>query len=249
MAKLAYRADLEYNEVSNNVVLGSACDTPSRTHLDWRYVMDTIPQDNTPRKQCSACKGFFPATPEYFYRRSNRPSGLSSQCKGCKNQWFKEYNRTHYEQRKAQSLKYRQENHEKYKQSQAAYRQSHPEQRHAAQKTWAQKHVQERNSYHKRPDMYAKKLVYNQNRRARRLVVPGSHTPEQSKAQYDRQKGKCYWCKQKIAWGKHHEDHIISLTREGSSNDISNIVITCAPCNIRKQAKMPHEWHEGGRLL
>lgn len=48
--------------------------------------MTTIPQDNTPRKQCTGpCGQFLPATTEYFHRDRHNSDGLYSQCKGCKN--------------------------------------------------------------------------------------------------------------------------------------------------------------------
>jgi len=80
--------------------------------------------------------------------------------------------------------------------------------------------------------------------------APGSHTIEDVKRQYDRQKGKCYYCGKKLGTGKnaYHVDHIIPLSR-GGSNDISNLVIACPQCNVSKQDKLLHEWLEGGRLL
>lgn len=32
-----------YNEGTKMIMSGGACDTPDRTHLDWRYVMNTVP--------------------------------------------------------------------------------------------------------------------------------------------------------------------------------------------------------------
>lgn len=43
---------------------------------------DTIPQD-TPQKQCSKCKQFFPATPQFFTRDKTKPGGWYSSCKNC----------------------------------------------------------------------------------------------------------------------------------------------------------------------
>jgi 5-methylcytosine-specific restriction endonuclease McrA len=44
---------------------------------------DTIPQDDIPRKQCSACLNTFLATPEFFFRSKRGMYGLRSICKQC----------------------------------------------------------------------------------------------------------------------------------------------------------------------
>lgn len=84
-------------------------------------------------------------------------------------------------------------------------------------------------------------------RRARKCNAQGSHTADDVKRQYEAQKGKCYYCKQKV--GKdYHADHAIPLSRGGSDGP-ENIVVTCPTCNLRKRNKLPHEWMQGGRLL
>lgn len=103
--------------------------------------------------------------------------------------------------------------------------------------------------YRSQPENQDRGRVYVLNRIARKKAVPGYHTVQQSREQYERQKGKCYWCGQKLTWGKHHEDHIVPLSREGSSNDISNIVVTHPHCNMSRGNKLPHEAYEFGRLL
>lgn len=39
--------------------------------------------NDTPLQRCSKCSRALPATPEYFSRRNNRPSGFNSWCKEC----------------------------------------------------------------------------------------------------------------------------------------------------------------------
>ena len=54
------------------------------------------------------------------------------------------------------------------------------------------------------------------------------------------QKGKCAYyatCRKSIRNG-FHIDHILALSK-GGSNWIRNIQLTCASCNLSKQAKHP----------
>lgn len=94
---------------------------------------------------------------------------------------------------------------------------------------------------------------HTRNRRARRLSAQGSFTEQDVQQQYKRQGGKCYYCKTKFDKKRgragFHADHIVPLTREGSSNFPWNIVLSCPTCNLKKGNKLPHEWPEGNRLL
>lgn len=103
-------------------------------------------------------------------------------------------------------------------------------------------------SRYKLPETKARMSAIRHRRRARLKNATGSHTPEQLLEQYTRQKGKCYYCQKKVAWGQHHIDHVVPLSR-GGSNDISNLVATCPHCNLSKHDKLPHEFFQGGRLL
>ena len=84
----------------------------------------------------------------------------------------------------------------------------------------------------------------NNASRALRSVTGGSHTAADIAAQHARQKGRCYWCDEKVG-RRYHVDHIVPLAR-GGSNDPENLVISCRFCNLSRGAKLPHEW--GSRL-
>lgn len=84
-------------------------------------------------------------------------------------------------------------------------------------------------------------------RRARRLQAEGAYTIADTQAQYERQKGRCYWCNVKVG-NTYDVDHIVPLSR-GGTNWPENIVIACPSCNRSRGDKLPHEWPQGGRLL
>jgi 5-methylcytosine-specific restriction endonuclease McrA len=63
-----------------------------------------------------------------------------------------------------------------------------------------------------------------------------------------RQKKVCYWCGGKCA-EDFHVDHYVPLSK-GGPHELENLVIACAPCNLRKNAKDPLEFaQEVGRLF
>src|ERR1700693_4176525 len=59
-------------------------------------MQDSIPQDDTPLKQCLACHEWKPATPAYFIRAHRTLDGFRNPCKVCK----KEGRKCHVEEKR-----------------------------------------------------------------------------------------------------------------------------------------------------
>lgn len=58
----------------------------------------------------------------------------------------------------------------------------------------------------------------------------------------------CYWCNVECK-DNYHIDHYSPLAKDGL-HEISNLVIACPPCNMRKKAKDPFDFaNEVGRLF
>lgn len=182
-------------------------------------------------RKCTACDAVKPATTEYFDLRDAKRGTLHSECKPCKaKRWQRDlakkpgYWCEHYEN-----------NIEYHRERVKRYNHEHAEER--------KQHRREYDRLH--PEVYR---AYNAKRRSRRKGVGGKYTKDDVIDQHKRQKGKCYYCHVKVG-NKYHVDHIVPLTRDGSSNDKWNIVIACSSCNSSKSNKLLHEWHAGGRLL
>jgi 5-methylcytosine-specific restriction endonuclease McrA len=54
---------------------------------------------------------------------------------------------------------------------------------------------------------------------------------------YERDQGKCYMCQQSISLDIAELDHLIPVSKGGSS-DPSNIALSCRPCNRRRGANL-----------
>lgn len=51
----------------------------------------------------------------------------------------------------------------------------------------------------------------------------------------------CYWCKETFSPRQCHADHVMPLSR-GGKHELSNLVIACSTCNLRKSATLPDVW-------
>lgn len=135
------------------------------------------------------------------------------------------------------------------KDSNQRYRQKHPAKVYAATRAWLllnpEKNSQYQSDWVKRNPEAVRS--FQQNRRARKLAVEGTHTGDEVKDLFHKQKGRCAYCTSSIKKG-YHEDHHVSL-KDGGTNWISNIRLTCGPCNHRKSSTDPLEFaRKNGRL-
>jgi hypothetical protein len=88
--------------------------------------------------------------------------------------------------------------------------------------------------------------VYNHNRNAAKRENGGTFTFKELNEQFERQEGFCYYCGEllyKSFDSSVHIDHMTPISR-GGSNDISNIALSCATCNLKKHAKTAEEFME-----
>ena len=82
------------------------------------------------------------------------------------------------------------------------------------------------------------------NRSARKRGATGGYTLKDIADLFDRQRGKCAACKDRITKTgstKYHIDHVIPLKR-GGSNWPDNLQLLCKPCNLKKGSMSPEEW-------
>ena len=218
-----------------------------------------------PSKRCTKCGVEYPATTEYFPKRSK--DVLRTECKKCRC----EYQHNHYIEHAedvCQRARHYYANHSKeVNERSRRYQIEHPEQRQEIQRRYYASHRESELERQKRyyTDHHEKKLErdrrYRTNhptiiraashrRRARKLSAGGTYSIADVRLQIKTQTDKrgrlhCHWCGKTIK-DKYHIDHVIPLSR-GGSNSPGNLVIACPKCNLSKSNKLLSEWND--RLL
>jgi hypothetical protein len=171
--------------------------------------------------------------------RANHP-GWNSKWAAMNPEYYREYRANHIEQARESDRKYRRTNMDKEREREKcnAWRKAHPERAKEFVKNWEKRNPE-------------KCSQYRRNRRARIARAEGKHSAKDISDLYERQGGKCAYCKailKKSGKNKFHCDHVVPLSR-GGSNDIGNITLACPTCNVRKKDKHPDDWAKENGLL
>ena len=114
----------------------------------------------------------------------------------------------------------------------------------------AEAHQRRMKDPEKRLDTLARYSEARHKRRANKKTnTINSATSKQIRELIKKSNGKCYWCGCSTKSKGHHIDHYTPLSK-GGSNEIHNLVVACAFCNISKGAKSPYVFaNKIGRLL
>lgn len=220
-------------------------------------------------KKCSVCGGAFPATFEYFYRRtrSNGRTYLSSKCKPCFKLDVREFREKNPDHVRAVNKRGREKNGHKHRTQKALrllFDDDHREQRRVKYRAWYEKNrdgallyrkayvLENRERVRESWRQYARDNRAAVTARSRRIKAArrgaeGAFSPSDIEGALKSQASRCYWCGADVSAG-HHIDHLIPIAR-GGSNFPSNIVISCPTCNVSRGSKMPEEFREYLRML
>lgn len=142
-------------------------------------------------------------------------------------EYRRKYNAEHAEERAEYNRKYRAEHPAELAEYKRKYRAEHPE----------EEAERDRKYHAEDPEEYA---ANSRNRRAREANATGTHSAADVRAQYERQRGICFWCPVKVG-DTYHVDHVVPLIL-GGSNGPENLVIACPTCNHKKHAKHPMDF-------
>jgi 5-methylcytosine-specific restriction endonuclease McrA len=187
-------------------------------------------------KQCRCCSNTLPSS--MFYRRQSNKDGLYSYCKACtdekgrawrnaKPNWTehkREYDRARVYRLSAEISA---QNKKRYKEQR--------KQKIASATEWAKANPE-------------RKRAIGQSYKHRRRSIERAGIGGRELAEWrSKQENVCYWCGDENA-SLYTVDHFYPLAK-GGGHEISNLVLSCKPCNLRKNAKDPYDFaKEIGRL-
>lgn len=185
-------------------------------------------------KKCTACGEIKAATADHWHLAAKGKYGLAARCRPCKLIEIARVNTpekkaAYYEANKVEIIASQQRR-------MSAERRESPARLRAYFAKWR---ADNRDAYR------AMMRVGSANRRARKSKAGGKCSTAEIEKMKVGQRGLCWWCQK--PYGRYHVDHRIPLAAGGGSG-ANNLVISCGPCNIRKNARMP--WQiDNPRLL
>ena len=229
-------------------------------------------------KICTKCNCEKPF--EEFYKNKNKKYGLESQCKECSKCKSKEYRESNIEYISLRNKEYVDKNKEKIAEYKKEYylenkekimKQSSEDKKWLSDdrkqyfkeymaknrdkfkkynKKYASKNknkIKEKNSkYFKSP---TGKVVSANSRHKRRAIEKSGDVTAKQLLELQQNAKNCYWCNTSLKNKVVHLDHYVALSR-GGLHTITNLVVACRECNLKKNAKDPFVFAlEKGRLL
>lgn len=226
--------------------------------------MDT---SSIPQKRCSKCGEIKPRTEEHFQKHKTTRDGFRPECKACTAAAKHAYYWADPEKRRKAKRDGYAKDPEKYRQRTRDFKKDNPEYSKEYNKKWKANHPEyDWRGYHREwernnPDKTKK---YNQDTRKKHPLIMrmrGRISMMKSKAKrlnkdigdwrradllrmHEEQNGKCAYCGITISWNMPHDihvDHIQPLSK-GGSNELDNLALACADCNLSKGDNLLTDW-------
>lgn len=196
------------------------------------------------QKKCSCCKLI--KSYDSFSSNKTAKDGKQNQCANC----IKEYRRINVKKiSENRKLDY-QSNKEKILEKSRVYRENNKQKILENKKKYYRQNreqiIYKHNLYSKTPK--GKAVLDNSKHKRRQKYQQGDTTTKQL-LELKENSTKCYWCNCSLKNIKIHIDHYIPLSK-GGTHTISNLVISCATCNLIKKDKDPIKFANSlGKLL
>jgi 5-methylcytosine-specific restriction endonuclease McrA len=205
----------------------------------------------TTSKTCAACKEEKPVTD--FHKSKNMKDGIRSSCKECVKVFNRQSVARHREKRLAEKRAdyYKKKDDPEFKEKIKTYQDANKDRKAEYDRQYRARDPEKQRWYtqnwnDKNPDK-RRAIERNYRDRRRAQTKDGVSTAELSEWT-KRQKKVCYWCGKKCGKG-FHIDHYEPLSK-GGRHVLANLVISCGPCNLKKNAKDPLAFaQEIGRLF
>lgn len=175
-------------------------------------------------KRCTKCGCTKPATTDFFHRLKRGKWGFAPVCKVCRSA----HARTYYEDNRAKFAAYRLSRREESIAHLRLYRIENKERLAVASRARRLANPEQERA---------------RDRRKRVRKSQAEHEPYTSadlNAMWHEQGGLCAYCGTPL-FGDYHADHVMPLSR-GGADKLSNIVLACPTCNLRKYTRTGEEF-------
>jgi len=187
-------------------------------------------------KYCGKCKTL--KTVSMFYKNKLSKDGFATKCIEC----HKKYLQDNKEKIKLKTKQYRLDHKDEIKYSEKKYKEANKE------KVAEQKRNYELNNKDKIKEVRSKyrktkigRLIQKNKNHTRRAFTKKGDVTTSQLAELQQNAKLCYWCKTSLKNIGTHIDHYIPISK-GGKHTISNLVISCKSCNLKKGAKLPSEF-------
>lgn len=197
-------------------------------------------------KLCTSCKQIKSRTE--FYKRKDNNDGLRSHCKECIKIKFESNKKNIYKQR---SERYNLDKEEINKKRRIKYSKEievmREKDRERALTPKRQEYCKQYQKEYRKREI-SKIIDKNKRLRRRSAEKKGDITTIQLQNLQNNAKA-CYWCNESLKNKEVHIDHYVPLSK-GGLHTISNLVVSCSKCNLKKHAKDPFVFANSlGKLL
>jgi len=196
-----------------------------------------------------------------FSKDKSTNDGLCYKCKECTKEYKKQYKINNRETIAIGNKKYRENNLNKVKETKRIHYIKHKEYIRKKHKEYYIKNAGDiqnkakeyRDENKEKIREYAKtesskNSMRNSRHKRRSITKKGDVTTKQISDLRNNAK-ICYWCNESLKNKEVHIDHYIPLSK-GGEHTISNLVISCFTCNLKKHAKDPIDFANSiGRLF
>ena len=140
------------------------------------------------------------------------------------------WKKNNFKRKKYLDKRWAENNQERANRIKYKFKKNNPEKVKKANRDWGQKNSEIKENISRRY-------------RANKMGLNGSHTVEDIRKIFTDQQGQCRYCNTDIR-GKYTVDHIIPVSRKGSTNYPDNLQLLCGQCNSSKGNKTHDEYSE-----
>lgn len=197
---------------------------------------------------CSKCLKPFDIS--FYHKNKSKKNGINTQCKFCVSKSNKQYRENNVESVKLYGTLWRKNNKDKKYISCKTWQENNKEKVNKYKKGYKDRNKEKiylKNKEYRKTDMG--KFVQKNYKHKRRAIEKSGDVTTKQLLELQQNAKNCYWCNTSLKNKVVHIDHYVALSK-GGKHTLSNLVVACSECNLKKNAKDPFVFAMGlGKLF